>query len=171
MQKSELEATEYQEFYGTYLNAIDDVNLIEELINGKKWMTSFIENLDESKLSYSHARGKWTVAEVLMHIIDTERVFQYRAFRFSKNDKTELPGFDQDEYMLETHATSRSKESILQEYISVRDASLTIYQNLTDLQIMYTGTASNIQWSVAGLGFVTSGHQKHHATILEEKYF
>lgn len=171
MRKSELDPIEYQEFYATYLNAIDDVDLIGELQHGKVWLVNFLENLEVSKLSYSYGKGKWTVGEVIMHIIDTERVFQYRAFRFSKNDKNALPGFDQDEYMLETDVTNRSKESILQEYLSVREASLTLYKNLQSKQLQYIGTASNINWSVAGIGFVICGHQKHHCKILEERYF
>ncbi|WP_291871108.1 DinB family protein [Maribacter sp.] len=171
MQKSDLSPTEYQEFYATYLNAISDVDLIGELQSGKNWMVKYLKNLEDSKLSYSYGKGKWTIAEVIMHIIDTERVFQYRAFRFSKNDKSALPGFDQDEYILHTDVTSRSKESILQEYLSVREASITLYQNLKNKQLQYTGIASSINWSVAGIGFVISGHQKHHCSILEERYF
>ncbi|WP_298480104.1 DinB family protein [uncultured Maribacter sp.] len=170
MKKSELKPIEYKEFYATYLNAIGDVNLFTELVDGKNWMIQFINSLDESKLGYSYGEGKWTIAEVIMHIIDTERVFQYRAFSFSKNDQSALPGFDQDEYMANTDVSNRTKESILEEYLSVREASISLYKNLQNKQLNYIGTASGIRWSVAGIGFVISGHQKHHCTILQERY-
>ena len=144
---------------------------MEELESGKEWMIDFLSNLSSSKLSYAYGDRKWTVAQVIIHIIDTERVFQYRAFRFSRKDKTELPGFDQDDFMAEVDVSNRSSKSLLEEYLAVREVTLSLYKNLAQEQLQYTGTASNIQWSVGGLGFVTSGHQKHHATILEERYF
>lgn len=171
MRKSELKPTEYQEFYSTYLNAIGNVELIEELQNGKEWMINFLQNLDPVKLSYAYSKDKWTIAEVIIHIIDTERVFQYRAFCFSKKDKTKLPGFDQDQYMAETDVANRDIKNILEEYVAVRESTLAIYNNLNSIQLQHTGIASDIQWSVAGLGFVISGHQKHHTTILQERYF
>ncbi len=171
MRKSALQSDEFKEFYGTYLSTLgDDVELMETLIGGKDSFVQFIESIPKEKLAYVYLENKWTVAEVLEHIIDTERVFQYRAFRFSRNDKTPLPGFEQDDYVLQSNANKRSKEDLLNEYLNVRKASISLFNYLDREKLLRTGTASGIQWSVAGLGFVICGHQEHHRRILEERY-
>lgn len=105
-----------------------------------------------------------------MHVIDAERVFQYRALRFLRNDKTTLPGFDQDQYVLNSNANIRSRKSLITEFGSVRDASITLFQSLGKEDLMRKGIASNIEWTVATLGFVICGHLKHHQNILSSRY-
>lgn len=170
MRKSELQDLGVTNFYNTYLNSLGDVNLLESLYEGKEWFMDFIKELPLEKLGYAYAENKWTIAEVLIHIIDTERIFQYRAFRFSRNDKMELPGFDQDQYITESNSLNRKKEDILEEYLAVRNSTITLFKNLGNDQLRRIGTASGLQWSVATLGFTISGHQKHHANILRDKY-
>lgn len=169
MKKSQLKANEYNYFYATYLNAIGDVELMEALHNGKTEFKKLIDSLPLDKLNHRYALNKWTIAEVLEHIIDTERVFQYRAFRFSKNDQTPLPGFEQDDYVLEGES-NRSIEELLNEYNSVREATISLFQGMPSNKLHRVGTASGMPWSVAALGFVISGHQKHHLNIIEERY-
>lgn len=172
MKKTDLLANEYGYFYTTYLNVLDDGDeLLDSLWNGKKWFTEFVEQLSDEKLNHRYAKDKWTVAEVLLHIIDTERIFQYRAFRFSRNDMTPLPGFEQDGYILESDSSKRSKKSILEEFLVVRQATIELFNHLDEDKLRRVGTASDMPWSVAALGFVISGHQKHHAIILKERYF
>ncbi|MFS4468389.1 DinB family protein [Maribacter sp. 2210JD10-5] len=170
MKVSDLAPTEFAHFYATYLNVLDDVALMDALKDGKKWFQDFVNNLPEEKLSHNYQEGKWTIAEVLLHLIDTERVFQYRAFRFSRNDMTPLPGFDQDDFVAECESERRNKESILEEYLSVRNATITLFETMDDTKLKRIGTASDMPWSVAALGLVISGHQKHHTNILLERY-
>ncbi len=170
MKKSELDPYEFVQFYGTYLAAIDEVDLFEALRAGLHDFVKFVETIPESAMQHTYAEKKWTIAEVLGHIIDTERIFQYRALRFSRKDQTALPGFEQDDYVLASQSNRRTKASFLEEYLAVRKSTLALFENLTTAQLAYKGTASNIQWSVAGLGFVISGHQQHHKKILEERY-
>lgn len=170
MKKSELGAEEFNHFYATYLNALGDVDLNEALLKGRDWFTNFLSELPEEKLQHRYATGKWTIAEVLLHLIDTERIFQYRAFRFSRNDMTALPGFEQDGYVLESESEKRSKEDIRKEYLTVRNATITLFEHMSSKKLKRVGTASNMPWSVAALGFVISGHQKHHANIITERY-
>jgi hypothetical protein len=106
----------------------------------------------------------------LQHIIDSERVFQHRAFRFSRDDKSPLPGFDQDSYAEKSKADRRSKESIIEEYRIVRKSTISLFANLDRNDLEKTGTASSMEWSVAALGFVICGHQKHHRNIVRERY-
>jgi len=170
MKKSELGTNEFNYFYATYLNVLDDVDLLQALVTGKDWFVSFIQNLPAHKLQHRYAPEKWTIAEVLMHLIDTERIFQYRAFRFSRNDMTPLPGFEQDGYVLESESAFKSKDDILQEYLTVRNATINLFKGMGTTKLKRVGTASDMPWSVAALGFVISGHQKHHANIILEKY-
>jgi hypothetical protein len=169
MKKSQLKANEFDYFYATYLNAIKDVELLEGLQKGSEDFNTLIDSLSSDILNHRYAPGKWTINEVLQHIIDTERVFQYRAFRFSKNDKTPLPGFDQDDYVIEGE-NNKGKQEILNEYNSVRAASLSLFKDMPNHKLERIGTASGMPWSVAALGFVISGHQKHHLNIIQERY-
>lgn len=170
MRKSELQDLGNSNFYNTYLNTLEDVNLMDAFHQGKEWFIDFLKELPLEKLGFAYGENKWTVAEVLLHIIDTERIFQYRAFRFSRNDKEELPGFEQDAYIEESNSLNRKKEDILEEYLAVRNATITLFKNLGNEQLKRVGVASGIPWSVAALGFAISGHQKHHANILLKKY-
>ncbi len=170
MKKSELQNLGTTYFYETYLNALEDVNLMDALYDGRERFIELINKLPSEKLGFAYADQKWTVAEVLLHIMDTERIFQYRAFRFSRNDKTVLPGFDQDTYIIESDSLTRKKEDILAEYLAVRNSTIFLFKNMTNEQLKRVGTASDLPWSVATIGFVISGHQKHHVNILKERY-
>ncbi len=172
MKKKDLQENEFGHFYATYLKMIDSS---EELLNcleeEKEQFVNFADKLTADQLGYRYAEGKWTVAEVLIHIIDTERIFQYRAFRFSRNDMTPLPGFEQDDYVLESDSEVRTTESIIREFILVRDVTINMFKLMSEEKLTRIGTASGMPWSVGALGFVISGHQRHHAKILMERYF
>jgi len=130
----------------------------------------FIENIPDSKLGYAYDDEKWTVAEVLVHLIDTERIFQYRALRFSRGDMTPLPGFEQDDYVPESDTHRRSKESIVEEYRAVRKSTIALFTNFDRQTMQRTGVASDSKMSVAALGFIISGHQKHHRNVIRDRY-
>ncbi len=171
MKITDLKENEFNSFYATYLKALGDRDdVMSALIKGKRWFQAFVEDLKDDQLTYSYGEGKWTIAEVLVHLIDTERIFQYRAFRISRNDMTPLPGFDQDEYIAECECSQRTKEDILYEYLTVRDASISLFKGMSVEKLKRVGTASGMPWSVAALGLVISGHQKHHAAILKDRY-
>jgi hypothetical protein len=170
MIKSSLPKEAFNQFYGTYLSVLDDSNLKDLLSTGKKEFVTFIERIPEEKLHSAYAMGKWTIAEVILHIIDAERVFQYRALRFLRNDKTPLPGFDQDFYVKNSDASTRSRKSLISEFMAVREASITLFLNLDNEALTRSGVASNIEWTVAALGFVICGHQKHHQQIMSQRY-
>ncbi|MEO0525974.1 MAG: DinB family protein [Bacteroidota bacterium] len=171
MRKSELDTTTYDPYYGAYIQTLKDVELIDALKEEKETFLRFVKNVPIEKLSYAYAEGKWTVAEVLMHIIDAERVFQYRALRFGRNDKTALYGFEQDDFVPESNANKRSRESIVEEFNAVRDSTITLFKSFGTAQLKRMGSASNTPMSVAALGFVIGGHQKHHLNVLVERYF
>ena len=170
MKKSNLPKEAYDTFYGTYLSVLDDSELMDELANGKTEFAKFIRNIPEEKLHSSYALGKWTIAEVILHIIDAERVFQYRALRFLRNDKTSLPGFDQDLFVKHSNANTRDKDGLINEFNAVREASISLYHDLDNEDLVRSGIASNVEWTVGTLGFVICGHLKHHQRIIVSKY-
>lgn len=167
---SELPISEYNPFYHTYILALGDVNLLEELENGKQAFVSLMKDIDDSTLNYAYADGKWTLAEVLMHIIDAERVFQYRALRFSRNDRTPLPGFDQNVFVSGSNASKKLKEEIIQEYETVRNATLDLFKSFSSDVLKRVGIASDSEMSVRAMGFIISGHQAHHLNIIRKRY-
>lgn len=170
MRLSELSLSEYNPFYHTYIQALGEVSLMEELENGKKTFLSLFDNIPEHKLSFAYDEGKWTLAEVVMHIMDTERIFQYRALRFARNDKTDLPGFDQDAFVPYSNASGRTIKDLVEEYAAVRDATLTLFKSFDDEALKRKGVASGSPMSVRALGFIISGHQARHLRIIRERY-
>ncbi|MBO0329980.1 DinB family protein [[Muricauda] lutisoli] len=167
---SELPSSEYNPFYQTYVMALGNVELIEELVRGKDELLSLLKEIPEQKLDYAYAKGKWSLAEALIHVIDTERVFQYRALCIARNDKTPLPGFDQDDYVPYSNAANRSKASLVQEYKAVRDSTIALFNSFDQEAIKRIGLASDSKMSVRALGFIISGHQAHHVRIIKERY-
>ena len=170
MRITELKSSEYNPFYQTYIDVLGDVELFDLLQRQLKNFPQFLESLPDDKLHYSYAEGKWTIAEALIHILDTERVFQYRALRFMRGDKTPLPGFDQDIYVPNSNVDRRSKESIIEEYKIVRKSTLALFMNMNGKALHTMGIASDSNMSVAALGFVICGHQKHHRNVIRERY-
>ena len=170
MRTSELKFDAPYPFYKNYIDLIDDVDLLDMLKRQLKNFPNFINSIPDDTMSYNYAVGKWSIAEVLVHIIDSERVFQYRALRFSRGDKTPLPGFEQDAYVPFSNANQRSKGSILEEYNAVRNSTITLFENLDEESLRLNGIASNLNWSVGAVGFAICGHQRHHRNILRERY-
>jgi len=170
MRTIELQPGDYNPFYQTYIDALGDVELLDILQRQLKNFPQFLESLPDDKLGFSYAEGKWTLAEVLLHVLDTERVFQYRALRFMRGDKTPLPGFDQDIFVPNSNANRRTKESIIEEYKVVRRSTIALYSNMNGKLLQNVGIASDSPMTVAAMGFIICGHQKHHRNIIRERY-
>lgn len=170
MLASQLLENEYSGGFTTYVQEAGNVNLIEELEISLHDFIRFVQNIPMDKFDYRYAEGKWTIKEIIQHIIDTERIFVYRALRFSRNDKTALPSFDENDYVDNTNANSRGLQDLLTELSAVRHSNLLFYKSLSEEQLKRIGTASNNQMSVRALGFVIIGHQKHHQKVFQERY-
>ena len=170
MRITELQAADYNPFYQTYIDVLGDVELMELLRKQLQNFPKFLESLPDAKLSFSYAPGKWTLAEVLIHVLDAERVFQYRALRIMRGDTTPLPGFDQDVFVPNSDAGRRTKESIIEEYKVIRRSTLALYSNMNGQFLQNVGTVSGSPMTVAALGFIICGHQKHHRNVLRERY-
>ena len=170
MKTSELAIGDYHPFYEPYIAALGDVDLMTLLKKQKENFPQFIASLPESKWQSTYAPEKWTIAEILVHILDAERVFQYRALRFARNDKTPLPGFDQDAYVPVSGAGNRTKDEVIEEYRIIRESSIALFSGFNEEVLQRKGTASNSVMSVGALGFVICGHQRHHKLVIRERY-
>jgi uncharacterized damage-inducible protein DinB len=148
----------------------DDGLLLKHLKDNFIETKDLVLSLNEEKLNYRYAENKWTIKETLVHIIDDERIYAYRALCFARNDKTELPGFEQEHYALYSNANARSIENILEEYVAVRDATITLFNGLPDDCFLRMGTANNNKATVRALAYHIAGHELHHINLIKEKY-
>lgn len=171
MNIKDLKSNEYASFYGGYINQVsDEYTLVEELEISVHRLVKFVREIPMDKFDFRYAEGKWTIKDILQHLIDAERVFAYRALRFARNDKTELPGFEEDDYVLEANANKRSIQDLLTELLIVRQSTLALFKTFSNEQLLRIGIASNNPMSVRALGFVIIGHQNHHQKVFEERY-
>ncbi|KAB1157533.1 DinB family protein [Flavobacterium luteum] len=170
MNSNQLSADEYSSFNATYIETLENVNLIEELEICLHDFIRFVQNIPMDKFDYRYAEGKWTIKDIIQHIIDSERIFSYRALRISRNDKTPLPGFEENNYVDNTNANTRSIQGLLTEMAAVRESTLLLFKSFTQEQLQIIGTASDNPISVRAIGFIIIGHQKHHQTVFQERY-
>lgn len=170
MNTKELNDHEYAPFYKPYVDALGEVNLFDILEDSLELTLKLLADLPEEKLTYRYARKKWTIKELLQHIIDAERVLSYRALRFSRNDATDLQGFDEDWYVANSNGNERDFSDILEEFMLVRKSSIALFKSFEDKMTPMIGTANGSEMSVRALGFVIAGHHMHHLKIIQEKY-
>ncbi|MEO7977248.1 DinB family protein [Flavobacterium sp.] len=170
MLASDLLSNEYSVFNATYIKAVENKTVLQGLNDGLLQLIKFIKNVPSEKLEYRYTEGKWTIKDIVLHMIDTERIFAYRALRISRGDKTPLPGFEENDYVPFAFANNRSVESLLEEFENVRKATISFFENLNDEQLLFLGTASNTTISVRAIGFIITGHQNHHLKVIEQRY-
>ena len=162
---------EYDPYAIMYVKLLpDDGRILDHLRTNAEMSKQFFRSLTPQQWMHRYAEGKWTIKEILLHIIDDERIYAYRALRIARNDATPLPGFDQDPYVVESKANERSTESLLNEYTTVRNATLSLFENLPDDAWMRSGTANDHSVTVRALIYHLAGHELHHLNIIKEKY-
>ncbi len=170
MKISEIKSTEFHPYFKTYIDKVKDIDLIDALKLGAKETLSFFESIPGSKMDYRYSEGKWTVKDILLHVIDTERVFCYRALNFVRSKNSNLEGFDENEYVDSAKANSRSITELLEEYNAVRKATILLFESFSDKNFKSIGKANNTDLSVRAAGFVICGHEIHHKQIINERY-
>jgi len=170
MNSNQLPENEYSAFNATYIKAIENVELLEELEISLHDFIRFVREIPMDKFDYRYAEGKWTIKDIIQHIIDAERIFAYRALRISRNDQTSLPGFEENDYVENTDANGRSIQELLTEFSAVRHSNLLLFKSFSEEQLTRMGTASNHPISVRAIGFLIIGHQKHHQRVFQERY-
>src|SRR5690606_5962117 len=155
-------------FYHAYLNQVATDNLIIELEKSKEATQNLFLSIKNE--DYAYAENKWTIKEVLQHIIDCERIFAYRAFRFSRLDNTELAGFEENDYINNIKPLQNNLNQLLDEYLDVRNSTIKMFQPMTDKMLDFKGTANHFSLSARALGFMIVGHNLHHCHIVETRY-
>ena len=171
MKCSQLQSTEYSPYYQNYLSLVsDEYTLIEELEISLHRFIKFVQDIPMDKFDYRYQEGKWTIKDIIQHLIDAERIFSYRALCFSRNDATELPGFEENDYVDHAHANTRSIMELLTELSAVRQATLCLYKSFDEVALMRIGVACNASMSVRAVGFVIIAHQNHHQKVFIERY-
>lgn len=157
-------------FYQGYLDSVQEDDLMEALNKNTRQFRKFLKNIPGKKINYAYAEGKWTVKELLQHIVDAERVFVYRALSFARKDTANLPSFDENVWAITAKAPKRKWNDLVDEFKSLRAANLAFFASLDEEQLQQTGTANNNIISVVALGFVVAGHVEHHMRIIRERY-
>lgn len=158
------------EWYHRYINQVQENELIEALEKQASSVIPFLENIPVVKRDYRYAEGKWTIKEVLQHIIDAERIFAYRALCFARKEATPLPGFDENSYADNSKAAKRDWNDLMEEFKIVRRSTQILFGSFDDEQMETTGTASGNLIYVMAIGFIIAGHLNHHVTIIKERY-
>src|SRR5579871_59118 len=162
---------EFAPYYGQYINmAPDDGTVLEHLKNDAKIVTDFMLSLPEEKLNYRYAEGKWTPREILGHIIDVERVFSYRALCFARGEVKSLPGFEENDYAKNSNAGERSIKELTEEFNSVRNSTLALFNSMNREMFLLKGTANNNTLSVRAIAYILTGHELHHVNVIRERY-
>lgn len=163
-------ASEYAPYYGKYIATVGDGDIVSLLRESGRELDTALAGVDESRGGHRYADGKWSVREVIGHLIDAERIFSYRALRIARGDATPLPGFDQDPYVAASNAEARSVADLRDEMRAVRESTTRLFASLADDAWARVGTASENPVSVRALAYITLGHQHHHLRILRERY-
>jgi hypothetical protein len=148
----------------------DDGRLLDHLRENLRVTTDLVRGLPEERLLRRYAPGKWSIKEVLVHVVDDERIYAYRALRFARGDRTELPGFEQDDYVPPSAADQRAIEDILAEYAAVREATIALFRGLPEESFSRSGVADGKRASVRALAYHIAGHEAHHVAIIRERY-
>jgi len=157
-------------YYKNYVKQVEQPDMLTALrISGYRTL-ELVHSIPEKKQDYRYADGKWTIRELLCHMIDAERIFAYRALRFARNDKTNLPGWEENDYAPQANATNRSLKKIADEMQHLRISTLDLFEGFTEEMLLRKGMANNNEMSVVALGFIISGHETHHRNVLKERY-
>jgi hypothetical protein len=165
------EPGEYAPYYDRYIALVPGTEILATLEAQRRQMLLLLSGRDEAEGDFRYAPDKWTVKELLGHVCDTERIFAYRALRISRADRTPMEGFEQDDYVRNGPFSRCPLVEIIEDYIAVRRATLTLFRNLDEQAWMLRGIANKNEVTVRALAYIIAGHELHHRRILEEKYF
>lgn len=161
---------EYAPFYAGYISQIPNGDFPSVLHEQLQSIPAFFSQFSDEQAMFRYADGKWSIKELLGHINDGERVFAYRAMRIGRGDTTPLPGFEQDGYVVTANADRHTLADLIEEFKTIRAASISLYKTLSEDDLLRMGTASGAPMSTRALFTIICGHVKHHIEIIEQKY-
>jgi hypothetical protein len=164
------EPSEYAAYYAKYIAALPDGDIVELLEAQQSQLASFPRRVPADRETFRYGEGKWSVREVFGHLTDAERVFGYRLLCISRGQTTSLPGFDENQFVAESHSNDRPLRALVDELVMVRESNLIVIRALTDEAWTRMGNANNAPVSVRGLAHIMAGHITHHFGILRDRY-
>ena len=165
----QLTAGTYPPYFEKYIALVETDTVAEAIEKHSPAILDFFKNIPAAKIDYRYAEGKWSIRQMLQHIIDTERIFAYRALRISRNDQTPLPGFDENSYAAAANA-GRSWQDLLEEFEAVRTATDLLLKSFTGEQLHRSGITNDHPNTAIAISFIIFGHILHHINILKERY-
>ena len=158
------------EYYHQYINLVAEDDLTTALEKQLLSTMLFLKTIPEEIGNFRYAENKWSAKEVLLHIMDTERIFTYRSLCISRNDKTNFPSFDENNYAPNSNAANRTMEEIILEYEALRRSTILLFRGFSPSMMDETGTANNFSITPRGIGWVIAGHELHHLNVIKERY-
>ena len=162
---------EYPPFYQPYIDVLDKESGLTDLLETSlEQFEQVLYNIEEAKHEYFYAEGKWTIKELVQHMIDAERVFVYRALRLSRQDKTPLPGFDENVYVSNYKCNSREYTDLLDEFCLLRRSNILMIKDFNEEELDREGIVSGLPITVRAIAYICSGHVLHHLKIIKERY-
>lgn len=170
METKKLKLGSYPSHFSEYVELVENDELNSVLKNQIEVSRQFFNSIPEEKIDYRYAEGKWSVKEVLQHIIDTERVFAYRALAFARKEASSLPNMDENDYAENSNADSRKWKDLIKEFGAVRHSTIYLYDSFSEAQLELTGRTISYEMSVKALGYIIAGHAAHHINIIKERY-
>ena len=170
MRRARPEASEYAPFYHGYVESVPDGDIVELLRSGGRELIEAVGRLTEDRGGFRYGPEKWSIREVLGHLIDAERIFSYRALRVGRGDRTPLASFDENEYVKTAGSDARTIADLVRELAAVREATVLLFESLPDDAWGRRGVASGNEVSLRALAYITAGHARHHLRILRERY-
>jgi len=164
------ELGDYAPYYENYIKLVEDGDILKILNDQSKRTQDVLNSFSEHRGNFRYADGKWTVKEVVGHLLDTERVFAYRALCIARAEKKSLPGFDQDDYVKEGNFNRRELFELNYEFRLLRESNLLLFRSFTTEMLIKRGFANETSVTVLAILFMIAGHEKHHMKVLREKY-
>lgn len=161
---------EYGEYYEGYIEKVGPGNILDILKDQMHETYTLINSLTAKQARYSYAKEKWTVKEVIGHLVDSERIFAYRGLCFARGEQKELPGFEQNDYVEESNFKDRSLKNLSDEYFSLRNSTIALFSSFSDETLLKKGKASGYPCSVRAIAYIIAGHERHHLDVLRDKY-
>jgi uncharacterized damage-inducible protein DinB len=162
--------TTLPDFYKNYVTLVQHLDMLEALKTSGTLSAGLVLAIPEHLGEFRYAPEKWSIKELLCHMLDAERIFAYRALRFARNDETPLAGFEENSYAPEANAHSRTLQQIVNEMKNLRASTLDLFTGFTSDMLQRKGSANNTTISVINIGYVIAGHETHHRNVLTERY-
>jgi uncharacterized damage-inducible protein DinB len=160
----------FQPYAATYINQVQEDHLPQAFKAQHALLNEFFESIPPEKENYAYAPGKWTLKQMLQHIIDAERIFAYRALCIARGETLDLPGFEENDYAANSHASNRNWKELVEELRAVRRTTEILFNSFTEEAVMNKGLANNFPVTPHSLGFILIGHLYHHVTVIKERY-